>query len=492
MPEIKLRPYQENGIARIKKEILAGNNRIILCKPTGAGKTITFTAICKSAMAKGSKALILTDRTELMLQAGGALNAFGMQPEQIKPGHEPDFLRRQLYTAMVETLKRRLSKGDQRYIKLFQSFDIVIFDEAHKQAFNKLFDYLLPHQIVIGATATPVRDTGMVQLRTQYDAIVEVVTISELIEQGYLANPRTFSVDVDLSNVRTKGRDYDAESLGHEYSKQQVWAGVIENYARITPGKKALLFAPSIASSIEMAQKLADAGYPAKHLDGNATKLERTRVLAWYKRTPDAILCNVGLFTTGFDSPETEVVILYRATKSLPLFLQMVGRGSRVIPGKKEEFFILDFGMNCKAHGLWEMDRQWSLEPSKKKKKKIEAHPVKHCPSCKAMLHTRVMTCSYCGHEFERNEEGELEQRIAMLVEIPKRDRLEIARQAAGKENSLEELAAMCKAKAIKPHWVLHELIRDWKEADKFRELMGWKKGWWHHNSARFPHLRRK
>lgn len=494
MEKVKLRPYQEEGIKRVKSQLLAGNKRIILCMPTGAGKTITFTSICKSALEKGSKALIVTDRVELMLQAGGALRRFGMQPEQIKPGGDPDFIGPSLYTAMAETLKRRLAKGDERYIRLFKSFDIVIFDEAHKQVFNRLFSYLEPDQIVIGATATPYRERGMRALKEDYDVIVEVISIPSLIEQGYLAYPRTFSVPVDLSNVRMKGRDYDPESMGQEYSKQRVWAGVIENYKRITPGKKALLFASNISSSKEMCEKLVSAGLPARHLDGGNSSFERAKTLAWYRRTDGAILCNVGLFTTGFDSPETEVVILYRSTKSLPLFLQMAGRGSRVIPGQKEQFFILDFGMNARAeaHGLWESERPWSLDLPPLRKKQKQAHPVKHCPECQAMLHTRAMTCSYCGHEFERNEQEELEERMAMLVEIPKRQRLEIAREVASKSNSLEELAEMCKAKAIKPHWVLHELIENWEDADRFRELMGWKKGWWHHNMARFPHLRRR
>ena len=438
-------------------------------------------------MQKGSTVLIVTDRTELMLQAGGALNAFGMKPEQIKPGKEPDFLTPNLYTAMAETLKRRVKK-DARYEKLMQRFDIVIFDEAHKQVFNRLFEYIPEQTVVIGATATPYRERSMRAMKLDYDAIIEPVTISELIAGGYLAEPRTYSTAIDLSQVGMKGRDYDTEAMGREYSRQKVWAGVIENYNRIAPGKKALLFASNIESSVEMCEKLQAAGLPAKHLDGNARAFERTKTLAWYRNTPGAILCNVGLFTTGFDAPETEVIILYRATQSLPLFLQMVGRGSRVIPEVKEQFYILDFGENARRHGLWETDREWSLEPPPKKKKKTDASPVKSCPECEALLHTAVRACPYCGHEFDQNSEEEIKARVAQLVEMPKRDRMQVARET----QSLEELAEMAKAKAIKPFWVLHTLIDNYEDADRFRELMGWKKGWWHHNRGRFPHLRRR
>jgi len=101
---------------------------------------------------------------------------------------------------------------------------------------------------VIGATATPYRDRGMRPLIEDYDTIIEPVTISSLIEQGYLAYPRTFNNPVDLSQVKMKGRDYDTEAMGREYSRQKVWAGVIENYNRITPGKKNATFRSSLTN----------------------------------------------------------------------------------------------------------------------------------------------------------------------------------------------------------------------------------------------------
>ncbi len=157
--------------------------------------------------------------------------------------------------------------------------------------------------------------------------MVEASTIPSLISDGYLAKPSYYSVPIDLSGVKTKGGDFDADSLGDEYSRMQIFKGAVQNYQRWTPGTKAIAFAPNLKSAEELRQEFDNAGFPTISLNALASLVERRNALKWYKETNGAILINVGLFTTGFDEPSIETVILYRATKSLPLFLQMVGRG---------------------------------------------------------------------------------------------------------------------------------------------------------------------
>jgi len=452
---------------------------MILCSPTGSGKTFMFSYMVKLANDRGKRALIVSDRIELMKQSGGSLHALGVIPNEIKAGHFPD-LNGQVYVAMVETLSRRMR--DTRYQRLMQSFDMIVFDEAHKQAFNKLFKYISDDTVVIGATATPHREGRQKALASFYDELIEVISIRELIDQGFLAEPKSYGVPVDLSQVGMNRGEYDMKSLGNEYSRNKVFEGVIENYKRLTPGKKALAFSPNIASSQELTEKLVGAGINARHLDSNMRPYDRVKTIAWYRKTPDAVLSNVGILTTGFDAPETEAIILYRATTSLPLFLQMVGRGSRIAPGK-DGFTILDFGSNIQRFGFWEEHRKWSLE--KKRKKKEGAAPVKNCPECEAILPAAARQCQFCGHEFEFSREQEKEAVYADLKLLTPRERRQMAR---GK--SIEEKAEMAKAGLIKPYWVLHQL-RDRGEAEKFVKLMGWKRGWWWHNEKRFPNLRR-
>jgi superfamily II DNA or RNA helicase len=439
--------------------------------------------MASSAYKRGFSVLIVTDRIELLKQSGGALNRLGVNPYQIRAGHEPATLTGQVYTAMVETLARRMK--DARYQRLVAGFDLIIFDEAHKQAFNKLFRYISDNTIVIGATATPWRQRNQKALSEFYQDIIEVIDIPTLIRQGFLSKPLSYGIPVDLSQVKMRGGDFDERSMGEQYSRNKVYRGVIENYQRLTPGKKALSFSSSIESSQELTQRMVEAGINAKHLDSNMRPYERTKVLAWFDRTPDAVLNNVGILTTGFDCPAIEAVILYRATTSLPLFLQMVGRGSRVIPGVKDTFHILDFGENIQRHGFWEQPREWSLEKAKKKRK-TEAAPVKSCPECEALLHTAARSCSYCGHEFGFTKEEEDAEVVAQLQLLTPRDRRAVALQS-----TLEEKVMMAKNKLIKPYWVLHTM-KSMEEAREFTRLMGWKPGWWHHNKHRFPNLKRE
>ena len=153
--------------------------------------------------------------------------------------------------------------------------------------------------------------------------------------------------------MKTKGGDFDPDSLADIYSRSQIYKGVVTNYKRWANDSKAIVFAPNLRSAEEVLQEFRSEGLPALALSGLAGLQERRNALKWYKETAGAILINVGLFTTGFDEPSIETVILYRATKSLPLFLQMVGRGSRTCEGKTE-FKVLDFGNNLYRFGMWD------------------------------------------------------------------------------------------------------------------------------------------
>jgi len=472
-----LRPYQQTALTRLRLQLQSNRNRLILCSPTGSGKTVMFTTMAANAIAKGKRVLIVTDRIELMRQSQGALTLLNLKAETIEAG-KMQIKPASLYVGMVETIARRLTShpGFQRF---FQSFNLLIFDEAHKQAFDKLFEYLTPMQTVIGATATPLRQGNQRSLKELYHEIVETVSIPELIAEGYLSAPKSYGVPVDLSEVKMKGSDYDTESLGSQYSKNRVFEGVIENYTRITPNQKAIAFCPNIASSLELCSNMQAAGLNAMHLDSTMDAKARAKVLADFKAQSDAILCNVGILTTGFDEPDIRVVILYRATTSLPLFLQMVGRGSRVTPDKKE-FTILDFGENIKRHGFWEHDRVWALD--KKAKKSNQPPSCKNCPSCNALLYAGVRKCE-CGHQFDMRKHDK-ESKFAELQLMDKKHVLKKARIM-----NLEELAELSKAKIIKPYWVLHNLT-SLPEARQFIKLMGWKEGWLHLNRDRFPNLR--
>lgn len=475
---IELRPYQQNAITQTRKMILEGKKRFVFCSPTGSGKTYTFSFLVKSAIEKGKRVLILTHRIELLTQAGGSLSNLGLNPVKIEAGKKVGYFSSQLYTAMIETISRRMDKLE--YIQFVQSLDLIIIDECHFGNFDKFFSQISKQTVVIGFTATPHREKNQISLDRFYEGLIEVISIPELIDQGYLSQPLTYGVKMDLSSVAKKGNDYDADSLGSFMTETKVYEGVIENYKTICPKTKALAFCPNIKSSEKLRDELIEAGLNARHIDAGFSKRDRSKMLEWFKSTPDAILCNVGILTTGFDEPTIQTIILYRATKSLPLFLQMVGRGARVISGVKDKFTVLDFGNNVREHDFWEAERTWSL---KKKKKKDGTPPVKECKSCGALLPASVMECPHCGYVFPRPEKSKEEAEIAYLQLLTKQQRMKKA-----EKGSIAEKAAMAKAKLIHPYWVLHKL-KSREDAIEFIGLMGYKKGWIHMNKDRFKCL---
>ena len=477
---IELRAYQLEAVQKTREMILAGKKKFVFCSPTGSGKTFTFSFIVKSAIAKGKRVLILTHRTELLTQAGGALDSIGLNPTKIEAGKSIAYFSSQLYTGMIETISRRMDKLE--YINFVQSLDLIIIDECHFGNFDKFFSQIAKTSVVIGFTATPHREKNQIALDQFYEGLIEVVSIPELIEQGFLSKPLSYGVKLDLSSVKTKGNDYDNDSLGSFMTETKVYKGVIENYKKICDKTKSIAFCPNIKSSIKLRDEMIEAGLNARHLDAGSTKKERADCLIWFKNTPDAILCNVGILTTGFDEPTIQTIILYRATKSLPLFLQMVGRGSRIIKGIKETFNILDFGNNVNEHGFWEDERAWSLK--KKKKKKEGAPPVKGCKECGALCYASVKVCAACGYVFPVSNKQKSEAEIAFLQLLTKQERMRKANKAG-----LEEKSRMAKAGLISPYWVLHKLT-DRTEALEFISLMGYKKGWLHINKDRFECLK--
>lgn len=461
---IQLRPYQQDLIDKIRESIIQGNKRIILCSPTGSGKTFIFSYMVTQHIRRGGKALIFTHRTELLRQADGAFSKFGLNPELIEAGSVPD-LTQSLHVAMIETLARRAA----RYSFFIKSRTMIIIDEAHINSFTKIFPYISPDTFVIGATATPYRKGKSVPgLDEFYTDIVQGVDVPDLIKQGFLTPAISYGVKVDLSDAKKKRDDYDMSGF---YKKTRMWTGVLDNWEDKARGTKTLLFSADVQSSKDVCVEFNARGYKAEHLDGRTPKAERRRILKWFDQTPDAIITNCGILTAGFDQPDIQTIILYRATTSLPLFLQMCGRGSRLAPGKTH-FNILDFGENINRLGFWEEPRVWSLEKDEKKSSKKGVAPVKDCPSCMAMLHASVRKCGYCDYEFPVKEK-EIER-----IQLRKMTYREVVRKIPNM--SVREIEALRIARGYKVGWVIHQLGSE-ERIKEYGAMKGYKRGWVDH-----------
>ena len=402
-----LRPYQLDLVNRLRSAIRSGHRRVMLCAPTGAGKTVMFGYMISRHLDRGGRAVVFTHREELLRQTGGVFDNY----EPIRSNTKPD-LSAPLHIGMVETVSRRLSRPE--WSEWLTSRSMVVIDEAHLSIFDKVFPWLSDDTIVIGASATPYRrGKKLPELSTFYHSIAQGVDTPDLIEQGYLAPARTYGIDIDLSGVKLRGGEFDLSGV---YEENRTYEGVVKNWKRHTPGTKTLLFAANVDASKRVCQEFCENGIEAKHIDGNTSAAEREAALEWFASTDDAVLCNCGILTAGFDQPDIKTIILYRATTSLPLFLQMCGRGSRTAPGKTH-FTILDFGNNIRRLGHWERPRTWSLQNDTRRVSRNDAAPVRICPSCDAMNFAGASVCVGCGYEFPRNkQEGSEEVDLSELA----------------------------------------------------------------------------
>jgi superfamily II DNA or RNA helicase len=374
-----------DSVAQVQRAFASGSKRVILCLPTGAGKTVIFSDIAARAAAKGKRVAILTHRRELLTQAG-RLNSCEV--------------------LMVETLNNALKKG----LDLSQ-YDLLVVDEAHIGNFRKVLKGF--NGFVIGATATPVSNPP---LKNSYNAIVCPVGIEPLIEQGWLAVPKTYAMHpVDTSKLATARGEYTEQSLDDAFNKPKVYEGVVHEFCQKWADKKAIVFCVNISATINTAEAFAkelgtDRVFVA-HSDLH-TK-ERPAIIEAFTPSKNGILVNCGIATTGFDCPDIEVVVINRATKSVALWLQMVGRASRRTK-TKSAFTILDFGENVTRLGFWQEPRDWAHLFENPKKKGEGVAPVKDCPACGFVAYASARVCANCGAEFPATAKSE-EEVIATL-----------------------------------------------------------------------------
>ena len=442
-----LRDYQQKLFTKTRLSF-ADHKAVVLCAPTGAGKTFIFSKILEAASKKRSRCLVITDRLELMKQAGGALNGLNLDFTEAAQGKEPDF-KAQIACAMIETLSRRIKK-DPVYKEWVSSFDLIIIDECHMASFNKLYPFISDRTFTLGVTATPSPSEF-------YKHIVQDVQISELIDLGFLATPKPFGLDVDMTGIKTRGGDFDNKQFGERLTLNQKHVGCVVNWFRLAEDTKTLCFCSSVDSSKALAAEFNRRGKEAKHLDGKTPKKERQAMLDWFDKNPKAILCNVGILTKGFDQPDIETVILYRATKILSLFLQMVGRGGRIAKGKTS-FTILDYGGNWQRFGGWDKDRTWSL---KKKDKLKGVAPVRFCDKCEFIQPLQLKVCPECGHVHPAATKKQILEFMKLHPLSPE------GKKELLKAGDLEQLAMRVRLKELNPIHIMYS-IKSYKEIKRF------------------------
>jgi superfamily II DNA or RNA helicase len=355
----ELYAYQQKDIDKIfdRLDNSPNNYHLLYQLPTGGGKTVIFSEIVRQYLAKhDKKVVVLTHRIELCKQTSKMLNGFGVKNKIINSNIKelPDQDEFSCFVAMVETLKNRLN--DEKL--LIDNVGLVIIDEAHYNSFRKLLKSF-KNAFILGVTATPLSSNIKLPMYQNYSELIVGDTIQSLIDKGFLAKATTYSYDVGLTSLKVGiNGDYTVKSSDDLYMNMVMQEKLLHAYTEKSLGKKTLIFNNGINTSLYVYDTFKEAGFSIKHLDNTTSNEDRKDILSWFKKTPDAILTSVGILTTGFDEPTVETIILNRATKSLTLYFQMIGRGSRKLPNKSE-FSIIDLGNNALRFGLWNEPVDW-------------------------------------------------------------------------------------------------------------------------------------
>lgn len=344
---MQLRPYQEEARSKVQQEWKEGRKRTLLVLPTGCGKTIVFSKIIEDRVKMGERVLVLAHRSELLEQASDKLmtaTGLGTALEKAENTSIGSWFR--VVVGSVQTMQRekRLSKFPSNH------FDTIIIDEAH-HAISDGYQRVLEHfgeANVLGVTATPDRG-DMRNLGSYFDSLAYEYPLVDAIKSGYLSKITaiTIPLELDLSTVSQQAGDFKASEIGtalDPYLDQ-----IADEMVKQCKDRKTVVFLPLVKTSQKFRDILNAKGFKAAEVNGESK--DRAEILEDFDKDKYNVLCNSMLLTEGWDCPTVDCVVVLRPTKVRALYSQMVGRGTRLAPGK-ENLLLLDFLWHTERHEL--------------------------------------------------------------------------------------------------------------------------------------------
>lgn len=431
---MNLRPYQNEIVVQLRQAYAEGYKAPCIVAPCGAGKSVIVADVAKRTTIKGNRVLFLVHRQELCQQIDETFRWWGVDMRLCRVG-------------MVQTLTRRLPK--------LKEPTLIITDENHHSlanSYKRIYEYF-PNARRVGVTATPIRLNGS-GLGDVNDKLIVGTTTKWLIENKFLAPFDYYSPSVtDLTGLRSSRGEYVAKEIEERMNKQSIHGDVIRYYNELSAGKQAICYCASIAHSKAVAAQFCDAGIWAEHIDGDTPKRERKHVIDDFRAGRVMVLCNVDLISEGFDVPDCNTAILLRPTKSLTLYIQQSMRCMRYKENKRA--VIIDHVGNYARFGLPDMEREWSLDTTPKKKRGKEENNIKvrQCPEC-FYTHEYGALCPACGYVYPVKErtldeikEAKLERIQGIVLDYTTPDDC----------TSMAELQAYAKKRGYKPGWAWYQ-----------------------------------
>src|SRR5450432_343836 len=341
-----LRPYQREAIAAVLAARRSGVRRMLVCLPTGAGKTVIFSELARLAR---RQVLVLAHREELLSQAQGKLEQAlqGVHVVAIERAAERAPADAKVLVCSIRSLhEERLAQ-----VIRGRDFGLVIYDECHHAAaddnlrvLNQLgvFDSAWSGTL-LGFTATTARGDGK-GLDAIFERIVYSRTLPDLIDDGFLAPLRGFRVSTaaDLTRLSTTGLDFREDELSEAVDIEERNALVARSIQELARDRRTIAFCVTVNHARNLCRSLNVLGVPSGIVHGELPGPPRARALADFRAGATQVLCNVAVLSEGFDDPGVSCIAMARPTRSEGLYAQCVGRGTRLHAGKKD-CLILDF-----------------------------------------------------------------------------------------------------------------------------------------------------
>lgn len=344
---MELRPYQQEAKEAIFEQWDSGVHKTLLVLPTGCGKTIVFAKVTEDCVRKGDRVLILAHRGELLEQAADKIRkstGLGCAVEKAQQSCQGSWFR--IVVGSVQTLMRekRLGQFPDDY------FNTIIIDEAHhciSDSYQRVLEHF-PAAHVLGVTATPDRG-DMRNLGQYFESLAYEYTLPKAIKEGYLSPIKalTIPLKIDMSGVSVQAGDFKAGDIGTALDPYlEVIAKEMKKYCQ---DKKTVVFLPLVKTSQKFRDILNSHGFQAAEVNGDSP--DRAEILQDFESGKYNVLCNSMLLTEGWDCPSVNCIVVLRPTKVRSLYCQMVGRGTRLFPGK-DHLLLLDFLWHTERHEL--------------------------------------------------------------------------------------------------------------------------------------------
>lgn len=401
-----LRPYQIASIDCIRKEFEKGKTKVLLKLSTGAGKTTIFCKIIKTSSERGKKSIVVVRGRKLVDQASQRLIREGVEHGVLMSSHWNYRPHLPIQVCSIDTLISR---------KLKPEADLIIIDEAHLAVSDGYINFLTQYKnaFIIAVTATPYLDKS---IRHIADTVISPITMQELIDEKYLVPFRYFSPsepNLDDVKISSSTKDYVNGQLEIAMSSGNLTGKVVEHWLNLAKDRPTLCFAVNIHHSRILVERFKSAGISAEHCDADSSDHEREAIVRRLENGTTKIVSNVGIFCTGIDIPSVGAIILARPTKSKNLYIQQVGRGTRIFPGK-DNCILLDHSGNILRHGFPTEEWEVNLDG-----KKMTERSVKDCKTCKVCFAVfKGVICPECKTESPIVIPKEIEETDEKLKEI--------------------------------------------------------------------------